>query len=199
MRAVANSARAVAAPGAVALVPTQRQCHGSHVTPCALPARKGQFEAKFGGVLEQPLPRRRARDAVADVAAAPGQRADAEIERIAGGVLAIARRARTLGALGGVGAALLRADLAAEDLALALDGAEARHAAQLALDRGDQVGGGEQLRHRRGGVAVHQARPPDPEIAGDRHQVGGVRLGIGQVAEHAAVGHRLDDPGRGTR
>ena len=59
------------------------------------------------------------------------QRPDREIERIAGGVLAIARRARALGALGGVGAAFLRADLAAEDLALALDrcGSTTRRAA----------------------------------------------------------------------
>ena len=37
-RARANKARARAAPGSAALTPTQRQCHGSHFTPCAFDA-----------------------------------------------------------------------------------------------------------------------------------------------------------------
>ncbi len=39
-RAAANTKRARAAPGALGDVPTQRQCHGSHFTPCLFPAGK---------------------------------------------------------------------------------------------------------------------------------------------------------------
>ena len=47
-RALAKMKRARAAPGAVALAPTQRQCHGSHFTRCLLAAGKLSSKPYFG-------------------------------------------------------------------------------------------------------------------------------------------------------
>ena len=53
-RAARNEARR-AAPGAAAVAPTQRQCHGSHFTPCLLPAGKLCSKPKRGALATSQL------------------------------------------------------------------------------------------------------------------------------------------------
>lgn len=49
-RAAANTKRARAAPGADGDVPTQRQCQGSHLTFCLLPAGKDSSNPNRGAL-----------------------------------------------------------------------------------------------------------------------------------------------------
>ena len=134
-------------------------------------------------MVQQPAAGGRVGDARRNVATSG---AHAEVDRIAGSVLAVTGRADGAGTFGRVAAFAAGPDLPAEHGALTGHGAMAGDRAKL-LSQPRRAGRAEQPDQIGRDIAFDQAGLPDREAGWGGHQIGRQCLGVRDMAENAAV------------